>query len=292
VVSQDLAEFDHIHPQPVPGEVLRVAHTFMHGGHYRLYADYTPIGAASRIEAFDVNVSGPQRAKVPLMPTTVWDTKLDGVRMVMTTDRALQTGEDISFSMAITDAKTGAPVHNLKPYLGAWAHIAIISEDTQEFLHVHPIEDSVQPAATYRSGPSPAVIRTQTGFRRPGIYKMWVQVQRENTVIALPFIYRVAPGNNMITQGPKVPSGATLVNVSSAGFDPARIPARAGQPLKLAFFRLDAQNCAQEVVFPTLGIKKALPPRQTVVIDVTPRKTGILNFSCGMKMLHGELLVR
>lgn len=292
VVSRDLAEFDHIHPEPAPGNVLRVTHTFLHGGDYRLYADYTPIGAANRIEPFDVTVSGAPRAKIPLVPTTTWNTTLDGLKFVMTTDRPLHTGEDIGFNVVVSDAKTGAQVHNLKPYLGAWAHIAIISEDNQEFLHVHPIEDAVQPAATYHGGPSPTEIRMQTGFRKPGIYKMWIQVQRENKVIAAPFIYTVSAGRNMITQGPKVPAGAVLVNVSSAGFEPMHIPAKAGQQLKLAFYRADAQNCAQQVIFPGLGIKKDLPPGQTVEIDVTPRKTGTLGFSCGMKMLHGDLLVR
>lgn len=292
VVSRDLAEFDHIHPQPVPGSVFRVAHTFAHGGHYRLYADYTPFGAANRIEAFDVDVHGPSRPAVPLVATTAWSANLEGLKMVMTTDKPLHTGDDITFTATMSDAATGAPVHNLLPYLGAWAHIAIISEDTQDFLHVHPTEDARQPAATYRNGPSPDVIRMQTGFRRPGLYKMWIQVQRGKRVIAVPFIYRVAAGTSVITQGPKVPAGAVLVNVSSAGFEPARIQAKAGQPLKLAFFRADAQNCAREVVFPSLGIEKNLPPGQTVVVEVTPHKTGALQFSCGMKMIHGELLVR
>jgi hypothetical protein len=292
VVSRDLAEFDHIHPEPVPGSVFRVSHTFAHGGNYRLYADYTPIGAANRIEAFDVNVSGPSRAQVPLVPTAAWNTALGGLKMVMTTDKPLHTGDDIGFTVTISDAMSGAPVHNLQPYLGAWAHIAIISEDTQDFLHVHPAEEPGQSAAAYRSGLTPNVIRTQTGFRRPGVYKMWVQVQRGNKVIGAPFIYRVTSGAGAITQGPHVPAGAVLVNVSSAGFEPARIPAKAGQPLKLAFFRADAQNCAREVIFPDLGIQRDLPPGQTVVVDVTPRRTGSLAFSCGMKMIHGELLVR
>ncbi len=292
VVSHDLSEFDHIHPQPAPGSVFRVPHTFAYGGNYRLYADYTPIGAANRIEAFDVNVAGPHRAQVPLVTTTTWNDTLDGLRMSMTADKPPRTGEDIEFTMTVSDAATGAPVHNLQPYLGAWAHIAIISEDTQDFIHVHPTEDPGQSAATYHAGPTPNVIRTQTGFRRPGVYKMWIQVQRGNKVTAMPFIYRVAAGTGAISQGPKVPTGAVLVNVSAAGFEPADIPAKAGQTLKLAFFRADAQNCAREVVFPDLGIQKNLPPGQTVEVDVTPRKTGFLAFSCGMKMLHGELLVR
>jgi hypothetical protein len=292
VVSRDLSEFDHIHPQPAPGSVFRVPHTFPHGGNYRLFADYTPIGAANRIEAFDVNIAGPPRSPVPLVTTTTWNDTLDGLRMVMTTDKPLHTGDDIGFTATISDAATGAAVHDLKPYLGAWAHIAIISEDTQDFLHVHPSEEPGQSAATYQSGPTPNIIRMQTGFRHPGVYKMWIQVQRGNKVIAAPFIYRVAAGTGTISQGPRVPSGAVLVNVSSAGFEPAHIPAKAGQALKLAFFRADAQNCAREVVFPDLGIQKDLPPGQTVVVEVTPRKTGSLAFSCGMKMIHGELLVR
>lgn len=292
VVSRDLAEFDHIHPEPAPGSVFTVTHTFAHGGNYRLYADYTPVGAAGRIEAFDANVSGPVRNAVALAPTATWSETVDGIKMVMTTDKPLRTGEDIGFKMTLCDASTGAPVHNLKPYLGAWAHIAIVSGDTQDFVHVHPIDEPGQIAATYRSGPTPAVIRTQTGFRRPGPYKMWVQVQQGTHVITVPFIYRVAAGSGSAPQGPQVPTGAVLVNVSSSGFEPAKIPAKAGQPLKLAFFRADAQNCAREVVFPGLGITKELPPGQTVLVDVTPRKSGSLAFSCGMKMLHGELLVQ
>lgn len=292
VVSRDLADFHHIHPEPVPGSVFRVTHTFASGGNYKLYVDYTPIGAAGRIEPFEVNVSGPPRPAVPLVPTTTWVEVHDGVKMVMTADRPLHAMEDINFSMAMSDAATGAPLRNMQPYLGAWAHIAIISEDTKDFVHVHPIEDAVQPAATYHGGPSPAVIKTITGFRRPGLYKMWVQVQRSGRVIDMPFIYRVGAPASTVTQVPHVPSGAILVNVGSGGFDPARIPARAGQPLKLAFFRADAQNCASSVVFPTLGIQRDLPPGATVVVDVTPRKSGSLGFSCGMKMIHGELLVQ
>ena len=120
---------------------------------------------------------------------------------------------------------------------------------------------------------------------------MWVQVQRNDEVTAVPFVFRVADGGAVTTTA-KVPPGAILVNVSSSGFEPSLIPAKAGKPLKLAFFRADAENCGREVIFPDLGIQQELPVGQTVVIDVTPRKTGSLTFSCGMKMLHGELLVQ
>src|SRR5579862_1814300 len=66
-------------------------------------------------------------------------------------------------------------------------------------------------------------------------------------------VRRVAPAGTNVTQGLHVPPGSVLVNVSMVGFDPALIEAKAGLPLKLAFFRPNAANCAREVVFPDLG---------------------------------------
>jgi hypothetical protein len=106
------------------------------------------------------------------------------------------------------------------------------------------------------------------------------------------FATRVAPAAANVTPGPHAPPGSVLVNISMVGFDPAVIEAKAGQPLKLAFFRPNAANCAREVVFPSLGIRKELPPGETVVVDITPPKSGPLVFECGMKMLKGQLIVR
>lgn len=94
------------------------------------------------------------------------------------------------------------------------------------------------------------------------------------------------------THGPRVPPGSILVNVSMVGFDPASIETKAGQPLKLAFYRPNAQNCASEVVFPDLGIRKNLPAGQTTIVDVVPPKSGTFGFACAMNMLKGKLIVR
>jgi hypothetical protein len=293
VVSRDLSDFWHIHPEVSAGNVFRVPHTFPSGGDYRLYADFTPIGAANRIQAFDLKVEGPPHAAVPLVSTKN-EAIVDGMKMVLSTDKPLRVGDDIGFSMAVSDAATGAPVHNLQPYLGAWAHIAVISEDTQDFLHVHPTEQPGELSATaaHPGQSTPSTIRTATGFRRPGLYKMWVQIKRANKVTAMPFVFKVAPAGSSVTQISRAPAGSILINVSSAGFEPATIAAKAGQPMKLAFFRPDAANCARTVVFPSLGISRDLPPGQTTVVDLTPSRTGNLSFECGMKMLHGQLIVR
>jgi|SRR5579871_437618 len=93
-------------------------------------------------------------------------------------------------------------------------------------------------------------------------------------------------------QGVNTPPDAVRVNVTMVGFDPDVIEAKAGQPIRLAFFRPNDANCAREVVFPSLGIRKELPPGKTVIVDITPSKTGPLDFACGMNMLKGKLIVR
>ena len=306
VVSNDLADFYHIHPTLSPGNVFNITHVFPHGGDYRVFADFTPAGEGNHVESFTVNVQGAGRAAIPLGPDTAWNGISEEVRMTLASEKPLRAGRDISLYMTLADVPTGAPIHNLQRYLGAWAHIAIISEDTQDFLHVHPIEelpsnfeyfwytlkrDFFHINATEPGSESPATIRTSVGFRRAGLYKMWVEVQRANRVLTFPFVLRVGEGGQ-ITQIPHPPFGATLIRVSSAGYEPSRIIATAGQPVKLAFFRVDAQNCGRLVRFPELGVERELPPGQMVMIEVTPRKSGRLAFRCGMNMLKGELLVQ
>ena len=87
------------------------------------------------------------------------------------------------------------------------------------------------------------------------------------------------------------PTGAIQVKVSSAGYEPSKIEVRRGKPIKIAFYRADAENCAGEVVFPSLNIRKGLKVGETTVVEFTPKEKGELTFSCGMGMLNGKLVV-
>jgi plastocyanin domain-containing protein len=46
------------------------------------------------------------------------------------------------------------------------------------------------------------------------------------------------------------------------------------------------------VVFPSLGIRRALPLNEPVAIDFTPARGGDVAFTCGMQMLHGTVVVQ
>lgn len=293
VVSKDLAEFDHVHPVAIPGDAFSIAHTFARPGEYWIYADYTAPGEPPSIARFVVQVGG----KAGEADAAYRDPE---VHVEFGAPARIEVNRDVPLSFTLSNAKTGQPVADVEPWLGAWAHVTILSEDGEVFIHAHPLESAAvfEPAVAHShtapvAGPSPQTIRTQIGFNKPGIYQVWFQFQRGGRVSTVAQTVRVEagaarPGSPATTP----PADAIPVTVSRDGFQPARVVAPAGKPIRIAFRRLDAQNCASEVVFPRLGIRKTLPVGETVVVELPAREAGQVSFACGMGMYKGTVVVR
>src|SRR5205085_7818880 len=96
---------------------------------YRLFVDYTPPGAGTRVDRFDVRVHGPQRPAVPLVADRELAHVADGVRVTLTPEGPLKAREDVLLALAFADADSGTPVTYLQLYLGALAHVIIVSQD-------------------------------------------------------------------------------------------------------------------------------------------------------------------
>jgi plastocyanin domain-containing protein len=75
------------------------------------------------------------------------------------------------------------------------------------------------------------------------------------------------------------------------GYQPATIVAKAGQLLRLNFTRRESTPCGEEVVLPDFGKRAHLPQGETVPIEVTPESPGEYEFTCGMNMYRGKLIV-
>lgn len=306
VVSDDLSEFYHIHPDQQTDGSYRVAHTFPNGGRYKLYADFTPPGGAQVVDHFDLQVSGTPRPRVALTPDRTMTKTVDGLRVRMSPSRELRAGQELMLDFAAFDARTGRPATDLQNYLGELAHFVIISEDMTDFLHAHPMARGAEGhgghgdsnAAPHAHGNATqrgtSEVSAHTTFPRAGLYKVWAQFQRNNQVITVPFVIRVGEGQTATATGaqPAVPSDAIRVRVSSAGYEPSRIEVQRGQPVRLAFTRTDAENCGGTVVFPSQNIRRELPVGQTVLVELTPQASGELNFTCGMNMYRGALVVQ
>jgi len=87
------------------------------------------------------------------------------------------------------------------------------------------------------------------------------------------------------------PDGRVMVSVGAEGYTPATVHAPAGRPLTLVFTRTSDEGCGQQVVFPSLNIRRDLPLNQPVEVLVTPT-VGSLAFTCGMNMLHGSVVAQ
>ena len=76
------------------------------------------------------------------------------------------------------------------------------------------------------------------------------------------------------------------------GYAPDVIVVKKDLPVRLNFYRAETASCSEQIIFGDFGIARDLPAYNTTPIEFTPRKTGEFNFSCGMNMLRGKLIVR
>jgi len=86
--------------------------------------------------------------------------------------------------------------------------------------------------------------------------------------------------------------GAQEVTIRvQAGYDPAEVKVKRGLPVRLIFDRQETSGCSEEIVIPDFGIRKFLPAFKKTAVELTPQEAGTFEFTCGMSMLHGRLVV-
>ena len=103
----------------------------------------------------------------------------DGMRVRLVVD-SRPDRLDAVLRFTFTDAERGIPIANLQPYLGASGHLLIVNADLTQAFHAHP--------EGLTSGPE---INFGAEFPTAGLYKLWVQVQREGKVLTAPFVVRI-----------------------------------------------------------------------------------------------------
>ena len=91
----------------------------------------------------------------------------------------------------------------------------------------------------------------------------------------------------------ETPGGGTqeVTITVQGGYEPAEVKLRKGIPARLVFDRQETSGCSEEVVIPDFGIRKFLPAFQKTTVELKPEKAGSFEFTCGMSMLRGRLVV-
>lgn len=306
IVSEDLSEFYHEHPEPQADGSYKVSFAFPNGGNYKLYADLTPIDAIQLVQDFSISVGGNERAAQEFKTDAKFEKTAKNLRVVMKPSGDLVSDEETTLDFAVFDAATDQPVTDLENYLGEKAHFVVISRDLQEFVHAHPMStDNAKAsahaaAATHRHddkmmSSAASTVSAHITFPKAAAYRLWAQFKRGGEVITVPFTFDVKEGAaNESADLSKVnfPEDAFKVIVNKDGFTPQQISFQKGKPLKLAFYRADANNCASEISFKDMNIRKKLPVGEVVIVDVPTEKAGEFSFACGMDMYRGKIVVQ
>jgi plastocyanin domain-containing protein len=75
------------------------------------------------------------------------------------------------------------------------------------------------------------------------------------------------------------------------GYNPSTIVIPLNKNTIINFLREDSNTCLEEVVLSDFKIRKYLPLNKKVSIEINPKTKGKFEFSCGMGMFHGKLIV-
>lgn len=86
------------------------------------------------------------------------------------------------------------------------------------------------------------------------------------------------------------PDGRQVVEVTiRGGYFPARIVARPGVPIRIAFRREDDDRCTERVVFSAPRLERHLASAGTTIVDLPAQPAGEVRFTCGMGRYRGRI---
>lgn len=193
VVSQDMTYFQHIHPDLQPDGRWTMDVTLPKPGYYRVLSDFVPSGGSPQFLGralvtadYDGDLMS-QAAK--LAPDPVLERTVDTIRAVVQTDPPrLIAGEYGHLSFNLTDAATGQPITDLQPYLGAFGHTLILSEDMANYVHSHPSEGPESDITRGLGGPR---VTFEGYMPLPGRYRSWTQFLRNGQLTTVPLTFTV-----------------------------------------------------------------------------------------------------
>jgi hypothetical protein len=187
VLSQDLKQFAHIHPEQQPDGSWTIEHTLPQPGYYRIYSDFMPVGGTPQIIARTIATAGYDGDLASVSPELVPDRSLVKQTEDMTVKLVVEPSTIVAgrvVKLRYELSSNGKPVTDLDPYLAAWGHTLVLSEDSVEYVHAHPIEYLPADVKDPKGGP---IVTFDAMFPRPGKYRVWTQFSRRGTVSTTTF---------------------------------------------------------------------------------------------------------
>lgn len=173
VIRQDLGYFAHEHPEPQSDGSFTFRAVFPTAGAYRLGCDIYPQGGAPQLLTQTVIVpGGPARFDASLRPSPLDQPRQFGgltVRLRTEPEEPI-AGKKTMLFYEVT------PGERIEPWLGAMGHLLVASPDLVDLVHTHPFLVT-----------GPGRLQFNVIFPRPGVHRVWMQMQNAGEVITTSF---------------------------------------------------------------------------------------------------------
>ena len=185
-VSQDLTQFQHIHPAVSNDDAYTVSTSFPETAVYVLFDEFM-YNEQTVLDRREVDVGQASEKSASLSPGL--DPKTEGgLTASLSAPEMIMAGEDEHFTLQVT--RDSQPATDLEPYLGVPAHLIIISSDTRNYAHTHGEVGGME-----SMGPAPSTFGPEITFHytfpHGGLYKMWAQFGYQGNVITVPYVVEV-----------------------------------------------------------------------------------------------------
>lgn len=182
VVSEDLSWFNHIHPELNADGSYSVKEKFPFAGKYTLFADYKPSGANHTVDVLNITVAGTAPVAKKYAADKLTGDGGDGFSVSLTPEGGkFLTNMPMHINGVMMQNGKEVNVNTLEDYLGAKAHMVVVSLADKKYLHVHPSVEGGK-------------FDLHTSFDKPGVYRGWIQYQSKGKVYTSDFVFNVSEG--------------------------------------------------------------------------------------------------
>ena len=176
VVNREMTNYHHVHPTLAVDGTWTIELPALPPGSYRAIADFQIEGGPRLALGTDVSVAGNYTPTV--LPEPHRTTQVDGYDITLNTETG--NGGEVTASLTVT--RSGRPVDDLDPYLGANGHLVAIRAGDLAYAHVHPVDDHTGP-------PSDGTVVFDASLDATGRYGLFFDFQHHGIVHTAAFTF-------------------------------------------------------------------------------------------------------
>ncbi|ROO86354.1 hypothetical protein EDD29_3918 [Actinocorallia herbida] len=172
VADRDLTVFRHLHPSRDAAGVWSTTVDLPSAGSHRVFADFTPEGAAQAL-VLGADLAVPGDYEPADLPEPSATAEADGYTVEMRGSVVGGASSTLTFAVR----RDGKPVAGLEPYLGAYGHLVALRSGDLAYLHVHPAEEAGEGVSASSevgfavSAPSAGAYRLFLDFKIDGVVR-------------------------------------------------------------------------------------------------------------------------